>query len=80
MGPTQDVDIAKFLAEQAETEAERAANEAVAPEWRWSRTGWGEWGEKPALYAMGMSARRSARSRARWKSRWLENRSRPRLA
>ena len=27
------------------------------------------WGEKPALYAMGMSARRSARSRARWKSR-----------
>lgn len=51
MGPTRDVDIAKFLAEQAESEAERAASEAVAPEWRWSRTGWGEWGEKPALNA-----------------------------
>lgn len=47
MGPTRDVEVAKFLAEQAETEAKRADSEAAAPEWRWSRTGWGEWGEKP---------------------------------
>ena len=37
-------------------------------------------GVKPALYAIGTLARRSARSRARWMSRWLVNLSRPRLA
>ena len=37
-------------------------------------------GVKPAEYAIGTSARRSARSNARAKSRWLVNRSRPRLA
>jgi hypothetical protein len=47
MGPTRDVEIAKFLAEQAEAEAKREAGEAAAPEWRWSRTGWGEWGGRP---------------------------------
>jgi hypothetical protein len=37
------------------------------------------WGEKPALYAIGTCARRSARSKARAMSRWLVKRSRPRL-
>ena len=37
------------------------------------------WGEKPAEYAIGTCARRSARSKARAMSRWLVKRSRPRL-
>ena len=37
------------------------------------------WGWKPALKAIGTSARRRARSRARWKSRLELKRSRPRL-
>jgi hypothetical protein len=43
MGSKSDVELAKFLARQAENETRRAESPASS-EWRWSSTGWGEWG------------------------------------
>lgn len=61
MGPKTDVEIAKFLARQAEEEAQRTESPATTSEWRWSRAGWGDWsGEGIALDAALPSERDTA--------------------
>jgi hypothetical protein len=44
MGLKPDVEIANFLARREEMQARGAASPAPSSEWRWSRTGWGNWG------------------------------------
>lgn len=48
MGTKRDVEVANLLARQAEIKARREASPALSPEWRWSRTGWGDWSAERA--------------------------------
>lgn len=50
MGSGSDVELAKFLAEQAEKDARPVDDAVAAAEWRWSSTGWGVGGaqKRPA--------------------------------
>jgi hypothetical protein len=65
MGRKPDVEMANFLARQAELQARREASPALSSEWRWSRSGWGDWGadrKRPEAEPAGLPQDRDAPS------------------